>query len=157
MLYLIQARFWGFSTIIKVCLTVYCYILYHCTITTSWSKSSRRVNRWNLKKANLHTSPFHVLCAWKPNREHYSICLLENVSLLISLKVIKHYYIDDGWLECGGNSSNRQLKPGRCPELVHRIYIYFAWHEALTISKWIVYHISLSNPFAICISEGGLA
>ena len=34
-------------------------------------------------------SPFHVLymCAWKPNREHNSICLLENILISISWNV----------------------------------------------------------------------
>ena len=31
--------------------------------------------------------------------------------------------IDGEWLECRGNSSNRQLEQGKCPELVSRINI----------------------------------
>ena len=41
--------------------------------------------------------------------ENTAVFLLENVSLSISLKVIKWYYIDGGYSECKRNNSNSPI------------------------------------------------
>ena len=65
---------------------------------------------------STHTHSMSCVCVWKPDREHNSICLPQNFSVLISfkLKFIQQWQL----------AGTYHLGPRKFPEWVHKINGY---------------------------------